>query len=509
MLKLLRKKGVAKKLIWVIAIVIIISFGFLGTAYLITGSGGVSDAGKIFGKKVSIEDFNKVYQNARIQAVRQYGYNLNKVAHLLNLEAQTWDRLILLHEAKKRKIKISNNEIITEIERDESFRKNNQFDVLLYNTILRNLQIRPRDYEENIRDNLKITKLFQQETASVVLNEDDVLKEYQNRNEKIQTSYIFVASETFKNDVTIETSEIEKYYQDNKSEFLASPTVNVQYLTLDYPELDEGVENVESKTADSKNQDIDLEKDVIREKADDLFQKLLINPNMAEIAAQNNLSVQTTGFFSKEQPNFTLGWSYDLLNKIFQMSVNEVREPFETTTGLSIIQIKEKRESHIPEFSEAQEKVSESLIIQKAKEIANTKTFEYLEALKEELNKSKLWDFPKAAKALELEIHQTPVFSRGQYLPQIGISKDFQESAFQLTENSKLSDVVETEKGYCILHLDNYIPVDMSEYEEAKEELAQSISMEKRNTLFGDFVMQLRLKADIVDNISKLRSQTQ
>jgi hypothetical protein len=287
------------------------------------------------------------------------------------------------------------------------------------------------------------------------------------------------------------------------------PTVNVQYLTFDFPEPDETAEDLEAGSDHSENQDIELEKDKIRERANDIFQQLLVNPNMAEIAGQNNLSVQTTGFFSMEQPNLALGWSYDLLDKIFQMSVNEVSEPFEATTGISIIQIKEKRESRIPEFSEAQEKARELLINQKAKEIAGKKTYEYLEALKAELNKSKLWDFPKAAKALELEIHQTPVFSRGQYLPQIGISKNFQETAFQLNENNKLSGGVETDKGYCILHLDNYVPVDMNEYEDAKEELAQSISLEKQNRVFGDFVMQLRLKADLIDNVPKLRSQTQ
>ena len=45
--------------------------------------------------------------------------------------------------------------------------------------------------------------------------------------------------------------------------------------------------------------------------------------------------------------------------------------------------------------------------------------------------------------------------------------------------------------------------------EKAKEELAQSIALEKQNRVFGDFVMQLRLKADFIDNVPKLRSQTQ
>jgi len=511
MLKLLRKKGIAKKVIWFIAIVIIFSFGFFGTAYLITGSGGTNYAGKVFGKKVPAEDFNKIYQNARIQAVRKYGYNLNKVAHLLNLEAQTWDLLILLHEAKKRKIKISNIEIIEAIEQDNSFRKNDQFDVLLYNSILRNLQIRPRDYEENVRDNLKIAELYKQITSSVVLAEEDVFKEYQNRNEKIQTSYILVLSESFKEGVVPDASKIEQYYQDSKAEFLVPPSVNVQYLTLDFPKPDESAEDPESESVDNTDQEdrLEEEKDVIRDKADAIFEELLVDPSMEKIAIKNNIEVKTSGFFSMEQPNLTLGWSYDLLKTIFQMNLDEVNAPIETATGLSIVQIKEKRDSYIPEFDEVQDKARTSVIAEMAKDIALAKTQEYLETITEELNKTKLRDFPKTAKVLGLEIHQTPVFNRGQYLPQVGISKEFQEAAFALTEENNISDVVEITNGYCILHLDNYIPIEDSEYEQVKEELAQTISQEKQNEVFGNFVAQLRVDSGLTDNIPALGGSAQ
>ena len=509
MLKLLRKKGVAKKVIWFIAILIIFSFGFLGTAYLITGNNAPGYVGKIFGKKISVEDFSKVYQNARIQAVRKYGYNLNKVAHLLNLEAQTWDLLILLRETKKRKIKIPNNEIVKAIEEDNSFQKNNQFDVLLYNTILRNLQIRPRDYEENVRDNLKIAELFKQVTSSVILTEEGVLKEYQNRNEKIQISYILVLSNLFKEDIMPDASSIEQHYQDNKSDFLVPPSVNVQYLTFNFPELDESSQDSDSQTADNPDRAAKLEeeKDAIRDQANAIFQKLLVNPNMEEIAEKHSIEVKTSGFFSMEQPNLTLGWSYDLLNRIFQMNLSEVNEPIETTTGLSIVQIKEKRDSYIPEFGNVRDKARSAVADEMAKDVALKKTEEYLEAMKEELNKTKLKNFPEAAKALKLEIHQTPVFNRGQYLPQIGISKEFQEAAFNLTNGNKLSNVVEIAKGYCILHLDNYIPIEESEYEKAKEELAKTISQEKQNTVFGDFVAQLRIESGLIDNIPELQNQ--
>ena len=114
----------------------------------------------------------------------------------------------------------------------------------------------------------------------------------------------------------------------------------------------------------------------------------------------------------------------------------------------------------MPDYEEAKERARTAVIELKAKAIAKEKAGSYKQAVLGELEKSKLKDFPKAAKDLGLDIVQTPVFNRGQYLPQIGLSKDFQEAAFALNEENNISDVVETEKGYCILHLDSYIPVE-------------------------------------------------
>jgi len=509
MLKSLRKKGVAKKVIWVVAIIIIISFGFMGTAYLITGNNKTGYAGHIFGKKISLEDFNKAYQNTRIQAIRQHGENLAKIAHLLNLEAQTWDRIILLHEAKRRNIKIPDDQVVKIIQEDKSFERDNKFDMLLYNAILRNLGIRPRDYEENIRNNLKIAELYKQTTSSAILSEQDIFREYQNRNEKIQISYVFVSPDPFKEGLTVGTSEVEQYYNNRKSDFLMPPAVNIQYIQMPFPQTPEPTENSGDVTTDDPSSAEALKelKETVKDKAYSIFQELLVNPNMEEVAKTNNLATATSGFFSMEQPDLSLGWSYDLLNKIFQMEEGDINEPFETSDGIIIVQLKEERDAFIPEFAEAKEKAEKKVIEQKAQAIAKEKTAEYLDAIQNELNKSKLKDFPKAAKALELEIHQTPIFSRGQYLPKIGISKEFQEAAFTLNDDKTVSKVVETSTGYCILHLDNYIPADKDEYMKVKDSLKEALLEEKQDSVFGDFVTQLRMKAAFVDNLANLRKR--
>ena len=47
------------------------------------------------------------------------------------------------------------------------------------------------------------------------------------------------------------------------------------------------------------------------------------------------------------------------------------------------------------------------------------------------------------------------------------------------------------------------------EYEKLKEELAQTISQEKQNAVFGDFLAQLRVASGLIDNVPELRVTAQ
>ena len=79
MLKTLRKKGVAKKILWVIAFVIVITFGFFGTANYLSNQKVTPYAGKIFNRTISFDEFNKSLQHAHLQAIMRLGDNFNKL----------------------------------------------------------------------------------------------------------------------------------------------------------------------------------------------------------------------------------------------------------------------------------------------------------------------------------------------------------------------------------------------------------------------------------------------
>ena len=525
MLKLLRKKGFAKKVLWFIAIIIILSFGFFGTAYLLTDNKPADYAGTIFGKNVSAEDFGKAYQAVYVQALIRFGDKFSEISRFLNLEAETWDRLILLREAAKKKIKASDKEVVQAIEQYAFFQRDGHFDPLLYNDILRYaFRVSARDFEEGIRDNLKFITLFQQITSPVAVTDKEVLESFRRENEKIQASYILVTPEQFEKDVSLNDEEAQNYYAQNRNEFIVPPTMKVEYIGLDFPPpagslTAEGSLTAKPETPEPEKEETAPEaakpatavdqtptvteemKKTVREKANAIFQDLLVNPDMQTAGGKHNAEVKSSGFFSMEQPDLALGWSYELLIRLFQMDKNAVNDPFETPQGMLIVKITEKKDSYVPGYKDIAGKVAEALRKNKAKAVARKKTEEYLKLVQDAFAKTELKDFAQTVKNSGLEVHQTPVFGRGEYLPVVGISKEFQDAAFALTEQNDLSDVVATETGYSVVHLDSRVPADEKQFEEKKQSLSEKLLNERRTQTFNDFLSDLRQQAKITSNL--------
>ncbi len=496
MLKLLRKKGVAKKLIWVVAIVIIISFGFLGTAYLISDNFSNKHAGKMFGKKISLEDFSEAFQMVKIQSVMRYGDKFQEMQQYLDLESETWDRLLLMHEVKKRRIQIKDDDVVKTIEEYGFFQRDGQFDTLIYNDVLRYVfKVKPRDFEENVRENLKFKKLFEEETNSINISEETIFNTYKEQNEKVQISYALISPQDFKDQVYLQDSDRQSYYDQNKLAFLVPPSINVEYISLDFPIPSDKVSEEENDTL----------KEEIQDEADAIYQEILVQSNLRASAQKHQLVVQKSGFFSQEEPLPSLGWSYDFLNTLFKLKEGDISEIYESEKGLIIAKIEKKRDSFVPSLKDLKDKLDNSAKLEKAKSLAKENASKYLTKLKNIQLKTKFFEFSKSAKELNLNISQTPTFKRGQYLPKIGISNTFEEAAFVLNKKQPLSSVVETTIGFCILYLDKYFEIDTEKYEKEKDEFSQKLLDLRKGESFADFVTQIRVQAKIEDNLANLR----
>ena len=322
-------------------------------------------------------------------------------------------------------------------------------------------------------------------TKDIVVTDDEIYKEFEKQNEKIQVSYVLVAPEDFKNEATFNEEQAKKYFQENQPQFLSPPSINAEFISLSLPEGDD-------ETA----------KKTIRDQAQLIFEELLANPNMTEVAKKFNVTVQETGFISQEKATSDIQIPFSLLSQLFQQPTGQISAPFETADATFISKVKETKESYLPQYDEVKDAVKEAVLNKNARETAKTKAEEYLASIKGEIEKTMPHDFTKTAKTLGFDIRKTPAFIKGQYLPEIGIAKDFQDVAFALSESNKISGVVETEKGFTILHLDERVPAQKEDFDQKKNELKGSMLQEKKSNAFNIFITNLRLNAKIVDNIS-------
>lgn len=578
---------------WALAILII-------PAFVLWGSGSSRDsrrmpkyAGEIFGKEVSFREFEAQFLASRNDAFLRYGQNLNQIAQYLDFDSQTWERLILLYEADKQNIKVSDQEVVSVIRTIGLFQRDGRFHQATYNTVLDYaFGTSPREFEEQIRDTIAIAKLREKVTAEVSLSDEEIERQYKKENEKAKAEYIFVDPAEFSEQIHPAYEELQEYYQNNKDEFQKPEQASVKYVGLlidqakelfpaqvdeeeiiayyqenpdeflkeegETTEEDEDILEEEAQTqseeaetseetetveeidaaeeielpeeaqleevaelqseAEDDPKPTDEQKEQIKEKLS--AQKSLealedkmwgVIDQMAEapeafeeIAKNNGLEVKESGFFGPQDLIPGIGLSYEFLNTAFSLDLGQISDVINTAKGYFIMKIKEKKAAHVPALEEIKEEVEKAVVEQKSRELAKEKAQELSRQLNE-LMQDKSLDFQKAAEKLGLELKETAEFSRSSYITGLGRSPELADSIFSL-KPGEVSSSLEAPSGFCILRLQEIIPVDEKVFVEEKEGFAQGILATKKNEFFGVWRENLIQKAELKDNIAKIRS---
>jgi len=470
MLEVLRKKGVNKTILWVIAIIIILSFGVFGTAYRLDNT--VNSTGTIYGHNVSIKDFQQAYLDARDQAIRIYGDEFFKNSNKIDLEQETWDRLILFKEAQKRDIHVSDQEIVAFIATIPFFQRSGQFDQTLYEKIVQNPNVFDRsthDFEEGVRKQLIIKKLLDAVAPEVILSDAELKKVYQKRNEKITLEYVLFNASDFAKNAVAGDDETKTFYEQHKEQFRLPASIVLNYVQTKDKAL-----------------------------AVSLSKELTPTSSFAAVAKQLNLEVKTSAPFTQEAPILTFASNPDNVGNFFKMKPGDYSLPLEAPDGWQIVQLKEKNDSAIPALQDITAQVKDTVLLEKGFALAKTQAGKSLKTLTEAL---KTKDFKTAATGLGLNCQETPAFGRKDYIANTGLIEEFQQEADELNADKRLSEVTATSQGPAIIYLKKMEKPEDGQFESDKENFRQMFSAEGRNQILITFMSQLRAKADVHSKI--------
>ncbi len=184
-------------------------------------------AGVLFGKKIMLESYVQALDAVTRQALLTRGDKFREETKPEELEQLAWQRLTMLAEAKRRRFRVTDEEVITELQRWPIFQRDGQFDRGSYEAIVKySLGTSPRHFEEEMRESLMIYKLTD-EAIKTDVTDHEVSEAFQAKEEAIKVSYFTVPQETA-------AREIADSLRQNPALFkTASQQVGQQMVTTD------------------------------------------------------------------------------------------------------------------------------------------------------------------------------------------------------------------------------------------------------------------------------------
>lgn len=466
MLKFLRHKKTAKKIWIALAVLVLPAFLFWGFGSVLRNSNEATSAGKIYGRNIPPLEFQDAIAATKNQAIIQYGDKFAEAQKYINLESQAWERLLLLYEAKKHNIKVNDTEVAKFISSYPFFQKNGRFDDRIYAEMLRYVfRTQPRIFEEETRQSLMISKLFDQLTKNLKFTDEEIKQEYRKLSEEVSLYYLAAVPADYAKNIQPTEQEIKDYYAKYSPSFKQPPSFNLLYISVD------SEDKIKSVLAKIK-QKIDLEK----------------------IAKDLGISVTESGLFPQEGPIPGFGWSQQILDMISKLKVGQYSNPIYAEKKYYILKLKDKKDSYAPELAQIKDKVRETIIKERSALLAKGKTQECLAKLKDPAANPKSMDFKKIAPEFGMRSDVTAAFKYGSYIEGIGTSDDFWMATRDL-EVGQLSRMIAMPSGFYIVKVKSRVNPDEKKFASDKEKITLSIILAKKQEFFVKYLEDLKKKA--------------
>lgn len=507
-----------KRIMWGLAILII-------PAFVIWGSGSASRkkeqgpdyAGKIFGKKVSLEEYADMWQVTRDYAIRAFGTNVPPEF----IDQLAWSRLILLEEAKREKITVKDSEVVNKIMSFPAFQREGIFDKKLYQSVLGESA---RGFEEKLRDDIQISKLKENIVSKVSITDEELNEEYKKKFEKIKADYILIPFKDFEKDVTYEESSLLDFYRKNKATFKKPETIDIKYIEIAFSAFEKEVfipeesikkyfeEHIQDyKKPDSEelpglNDEVkkqiseklatDRKRSLAEELAYKVMDRVLEKNSLDEAGHLFGLETKETGLFSMQEEIPGIGWSYEFTKTGFELGTGEISKVLvKTDKGFYILQLKERKKSYLPEFSEIKDKVKDGYINDVSVKLARKKSEEIRISIENQIRSGK--NFDDAAKGLNLEPKQTDLITQDSYIPGLGPAKEFVEACSSLKPGD-ISNPVKMQDSWVIAILAEYQGIDKNKFIEERESFGNNLLARKKDITFDAWFEELKERSGFI-----------
>jgi len=220
--------------------------------------------------------------------------------------------------------------------------------------------------------------------------------------------------------------------------------------------------------------------------------------DLDKAAKDRGLTVQESGFFSREEPILGLGPAPEVASRAFDMKPNEVAGPLRASRGFVFETMTAKQDPYVPKVDEVKDRVRDELIKVKARDVSRQKAAEIAAKLKSAP------DFEKAAKAAGVEAKTTELIAQGAPIPDLGVAPAVDEVAFKLPVGG-VSDPIPTDNGTAVIKVLEKKEVTPDEWASSKDRFREELLNERRGRFFSAFMSKAKQKMKIDVNREALQ----
>jgi peptidyl-prolyl cis-trans isomerase D len=524
---------------WLIkAILWMIIFAFIGTIFYSWGMGGASSSGggviaTVQGDKIFQGEYDRTFNNL-VDFYRQQFKNQfsDEMIKRLDLKTQALEALIqkklLLQEAEKQNIRVSDAELISHIQGLQVFQSDKRFSEQSYRNYLQFQRVTPGEFEDNQRENLILTKLEKLFGTSSKVSQSEIQDAFRNEEEKSKLDYVRFNEDHFQADKTFSDQELNDFFQANKKQFEIQPQIQVEYIKIEpktyLAEINPRDEDIEdyyqTKIADFRVEKMyrashilahvkpsEIEGDASTEqkqkkaeeqaktRATELLSKVKAGADFGEVAKKHSddPGSGSQGGSLGEFPKGTMVSAFE--SALDKLTIGGISEPVLTPFGYHIIKLESRTEERFKPLEEVREEVIQSLKKIKARQkVRRTAKHIYQDA-------EKTGDLKSAAEKNQVQTVISEFFSRGDHnLPEIGNQPQFFNTAFSLGEN-KVSQSIHTQEASFILKLagnkEAYIPELKEVRKPVEQALIERVNEEKTSSKFKELEQKLAQEKDL------------
>jgi peptidyl-prolyl cis-trans isomerase D len=475
---------------------------------------------EVEGRSVTAGQFQQRY-NSQIQAYRSaYGAGLSdQLLRQLGIDQQILQQMVdeqaALVEAERHGIRVSDEELAQQIFAIPGLQENGRFvGEQRYEQILRsqNPPMTKATFEETLRRSLMIDKLRAALTDWMTVSNDDVEREFRQRNEKAKLQVVALTADAFKGQVKVSDADVSSYFDAHKAEYRVGEQRKVRMLLLDRDQAFARMGVTPTEVQSYYNGNITQyqtpeqvrashillntagkDEAAVRKQAEDILQQVKAGADFAELAKK----------YSEDEGSKPNGGDLDYFSRgrmvpefeaaAFALEVGQVSDIVKSQFGFHIIKVVDKKPAVTRSLDEVRPQIEEQLKRQRADQQIATRATELAAGI------SNTADLDRVARENGFMVTESEFFGRDDPVPGLGPAPQVAAAAFML-KGDAVNGPITTPRGPVFIALagtrDPYVPTLDQVKDRVREDVIRTRATELSRQRASQIAAALRSASD-------------